>query len=557
MTAIREDDLVLHRFYRVAQERPDEIYLTQPLGGGHVEHFSFARALDEARRVATYLRSLNLPPRSHVAIASKNCAWFFLADLAIWMAGHVSVALYPTLDAATTRYVLEHAEAKVLFVGKLDGWDELRKGIPDGLPCVALPLAPETGFQAWATILQRFEPIPDLPRRRPDEWSFIFYTSGTTGRPKGVIHTFETMSVPTLGIIALLDVRATDRYLSYLPLAHAMERWLGECCSMAAGYRVFFAESVATFVEDVKRARPTLFVSVPRLWLKFQQGVHAKLPPARLRRMLRIPVLSGMVRRKVLENLGLDQVRVAGCGSAPLPDGLRTWYRELGLELLDGYGMTENFSWSHLTRPGQARRGFIGPPDPGVECRIGDGGEILVKSPANMVGYFKDPALTQESFTDDGFLRTGDQGVVEDGQLAITGRVKELFKTTKGKYVAPAPIEGQLNGQGAVELCCVAGAGREAPHAVVQLSEAVAPRTADPAVRAAVAAELDALLERVNAHLSTYERLAFVAVAKDRWSIDDGSLTPTLKIRRATIEKRYAPALDAWYASGRKVIWEA
>lgn len=556
MNGIREDDLVLHRFYRVAQERPDAVFLTQPVGGGRVEDFSFARVLDEARRVAAYLRSLDLPPGSHVAIASKNCAWFFVADLAIWMAGHVSVALYPTLDAPTARYILEHAEAKLLFVGKLDGWDELAKGVPDGLPCVALPLAPETRLPRWKTVLEQFAPIPDLPRRRPDEWAAIFYTSGTTGRPKGVVHTFETMSIPTHGLIALLDVRATDRYLSYLPLAHVMERWLGECIPLVTGTHVFFAESVETFVDDLKRARPTLFVSVPRLWLKFQQGVHAKLPPAKLHRFLRIPVLSGIVRRKVLENLGLDQVRVAGCGSAPLPDALRAWYAALGLELLDGYGMTENFSWSHLTRPGQARRGFIGPPHPGVEHRIGDGGEVLVKSPADMVGYYKDPALTREAFTDDGFLRTGDQGAIEDGQLAITGRVKELFKTSKGKYVAPAPIEGQLNGQGAVELSCVGGAGREAAHAIVQLAEHVAPTTGDPAVRAAIVAELEALLERVNAHLSPYERLAFVAVAKDRWSVDDGCLTPTLKIRRTAIEKRYAPALDGWYASGRRVVWE-
>ncbi len=557
MAAFPEQDVVLHRFYDVVRRRPDAVFLTQPLGGGRVDDVSVARVLDEARRVAAYLRALKLPPRSHVAIVSKNCAHFFVTDLAIWMAGHVSVALYPTLDAATVRYILEHSESRLLFVGKLDDWDEIRKGVPEGMPCVALPPAPETSFPRWGSILERFDPIPDLPRRRPDEWSTIFYTSGTTGRPKGVVHTFETMSIATLGMIALLDVRATDRYLSYLPLAHVMERWLGECISLVVGNRVFFAESVDTFVEDLKRARPTLFVSVPRLWLKFQQGVHAKLPPAKLQRMLRIPVLSGIVKRKVLENLGLGEVRLAGCGSAPLPDALRAWYGALGLELLDGYGMTENFAWSHLTRPGHARRGFVGPPYPGVEHRIAENGEVLVKSPADMVGYYKDPDLTRESFTDDGFLRTGDQGVIEAGELAITGRVKELFKTSKGKYVAPAPIEALLNGQGPVELACVEGAAREAAHAVVQLAEHVAPTVGDPAVRASVTAELEALVERVNARLSPYERLAFLAVAKDRWSVDDGCLTPTLKIRRAAIERRHASALDGWYASGRKVIWEA
>jgi long-chain acyl-CoA synthetase len=174
-----------------------------------------------------------------------------------------------------------------------------------------------------------------------------------------------------------------------------------------------------------------------------------------------------------------------------------------------------------------------------------------------MAGYYKDPELTREAFTEDGFLRTGDQGTVVDGRLALTGRVKELFKTTKGKYVAPAPIEALLGGMGPVELCCVAGAGRDAAHAVVQLAEDVAPRAGDPAGRAAIAAELAALLERVNARLSTYERLAFLAVAKDRWTVEEGDLTPTLKVKRAAIERRYAPALDGWYASGQRVIWEA
>jgi long-chain acyl-CoA synthetase len=556
MTAFPEDDVVLHRFYDVARRRPDAVFLTQPLGRGRLDHFSFARVLDEARRVAAYLRSLHLPPRSQIAIASKNCAWFFITDLAIWMAGHVSVALYPTLDADTVRFILEHSEAKLHFVGKLDAWDEMRKGVPRGLPCVAYPLAPDPSLPQWKAILERFEPIPDLPRRRPDDWAVIFYTSGTTGRPKGVVHTFRTMSIPTLGMIALFGVRETERYLSYLPLAHVMERWLGELISMVAGVHVFFAESIETFVDDLKRARPTVFVSVPRLWLKFQQAVLTKVPQRKLERMLRIPVLSAMVKRKVLENLGLDQVRVAGCGSAPLPPAILTWYGALGLEILDGYGMTENFAWSHLTRPGHARPGVIGPPYDGVECRIGDGGEVLVKSPGTMLGYFKDPDLTRESFTEDGFLRTGDQGVIEDGSLAITGRVKEIFKTTKGKYVAPAPIEGLLNGQGPVELACVEGEGRHAPHAVVQLSEQVVATINDPAVRAAVNEDLEARLDGVNTRLSIYERLAFVAVAKDRWTIGDGLLTPTLKIRRAAIRKRYAPALDGWYASGRKVIWE-
>lgn len=553
---VREEDVVLHRFYRVARERPDAVYLTQPLGAGRVDHFSFARALDEARRVAAYLRSLDLPPRSHIAIASKNCAHFFLSDLAIWMAGHVPVALYPTQDAATVRYILDHSESRLLFVGKLDAWDELRRGVPEGLPCVAYPLAPETDYPPWSAILERYAPIPDEPRRRPDDWAYVFYTSGTTGRPKGVIHSFASISASTRALVELLNVREDDRYLSYLPLAHVMERWAGECVSLYTGAHVYFAERLDTFLEDLRRARPTLFLSVPRLWLKFQQGVHAKIPQRRLDRLLKLPVVSRIVKRKILEGLGLDQVRFAGCGSAPVPPAILAWYRALGLELLEGYGLTENCAYSHVTRPGHARPGFIGEPYEGVECRLAEDGEVLVKSPGNMVGYFKDPELTRESFTADGFLRTGDQGVVVEGQLRLTGRMKELFKTSKGKYVAPAHVEGLLNGDERVELSCVAGSGQPAAHAVIQLAEHVWPGVGDPAVRAGTTQALEALLEQVNRQLSDYERLAFLAVARDRWTVEDGLLTPTLKLKRAAIERRYAPALERWYASGRRVIWE-
>jgi long-chain acyl-CoA synthetase len=553
---VGEDDNVLHAFYRVVRERRGETYLTQPLGGGRVEDFSFERTLDQAKRMAAHLRSLGLPSGSRIAIVSKNCAHFFLADLAIWMAGHVSVPIFPTSGAAAVRYVLEHSDSRLLFVGKLDDWPEIARGVPDGLPCVTFPLAPPSDLPRWDDLVARHPPIADEPRRQPDDWATIVYTSGSTGQPKGAVHTFASISAGANGVVRLFGFRGDDRALSYLPVAHIMDRWLSEWPSMACGCRIYFAESLDTFLQDLQRARPTLFVSVPRLWLRFQRGVFAKVPEERLARLLRVPVLSWLVKRKVLKGLGLDQVRIAASGSAPIPPDLLGWYRALGLELLEGYGMTENCGYSHVTRLGTGLPGSVGYPYPGVTCRLGEGGEILVKSPATMAGYFKDPELTRESFTPDGFLRTGDLGVIEgDGRLLITGRVKELFKTSKGKYVAPAPIENLLNRSSVVELSCVAGASQAASHAVVQLAEQLLPRVQDAAVRAQVTSELARLLEQVNREVPAYERLAFIAVAPDRWSIEDGSLTPTLKLKRSVIEARYAPSLPRWYASGQGVIW--
>ena len=547
---------ILDRFFQHAKERPDDIYLTQPIGGGKVDDYSFARVLDESKRMAAYLKSLNLPPQSKIAIATKNCVHFFLSDLAIWMAGHVSVALYPTLTHDTVRYILEHSEAKLLFVGKLDTWPEIQKGVPEGLACVAYPLAPPTSLPKWDDLIKQHEPIADPPRRAADDHALIIYTSGSTGRPKGVLHSFRTISAPTENLVKLLDVTKNDRMLSYLPLAHAMDRWLSECVSMWTGLHVYFAEALDTFVEDLKRARPTLFISVPRLWLKFQLGVFSKMPEKKLNRLLKIPILSGIVKKKILRNLGLADVRFAGSGSAPIPAELIGWYRNLGLELLEGYGMSENFNYSHLTMPGKGRAGYIGHAQPGVECKLSEQGEILIKSPGTMLGYYKEPELTKECFTPDGFLKTGDRGEVDDnGRLKITGRVKELFKTSKGKYVAPAPIENMLNADGHLELSIVAGNAMPATHAVLQLAEHLLPKIDDPSVRSEIERSLEKLLDSVNAQLPDYERLDFVVVTKDRWTPESGDLTPTMKIKRSVLEAKYQANWESWHATKKKVIW--
>ncbi len=558
MIKVAPEDMLPQRFYRHAQARPDAVYLTQPMGGGVVQTFTFGRVMDEAKRVATYLNSLNLPPQSNIGILTKNCAWFFITDLAIWMAGHVSVALYPTLTADTVRYILEHSESKLLFVGKIDGFGAMKEGIPSGLPTVTYPLCAKgaTGT-AWDTIIKDNKPLSDTPPRKPEDMSLIVYTSGSTGKPKGVVHTFQSISVPTEGLVGALKITQEDRALSYLPLAHTMDRWLSECVSMWVASQVFFAESLETFVADLQRARPTIFVSVPRLWLKFQLGVLSKMPQKKLDLLLKIPVVSGIVKNKILTQLGLNTVRFAGSGSAPIPAPLIQWYRDLGLELLEGYGMSENFNYSHMTKPGTGRPGYIGQVHPGVECRLSPEGEIQVKSPGMMTGYYRLPDATKETFTDDGWLRTGDRGEVDpEGRLKITGRVKELFKTSKGKYVAPAPIENAINSDNHVELCVVAGNAMQATHAVVQLAENLLPKVKDQAGKDEVTKALEALLAQVNSTLPDFERLDFIAVAKDRWSGETGELTPTMKIKRSVLEAKYQPQWEGWYASRAKVIWE-
>ena len=553
--------LILDYVYDHEAARPDEVLLVQPVGGGQVLEYTWRQMLDEARRMAAHLKSLDFEPGARIAILSKNCAHFFMAELAVWMAGGTSVAIFPTESATNVRYVLEHSEARLLFVGKLDTWEQQALALPDGLPCIALPLAPRTGFETWGAIAARTEPMGGRPSRAADDLAMLLYTSGSTGQPKGVMQNFRNITRTAELRLSDAHTRLPDdvepRVLSYLPLAHVYERAVVECCMLVEGRgRVFFTESLATFADDIKRARPTKFVSVPRLWLKFQQGVLLTIPAHKLDAVLDDPAIASEVRRKVLAGLGLDEVRVAASGSAPIPGELLNWYRRLGLNLLEGYGMTEDFGYSHRTTGEANLLGHVGVPFPEVQVRIADDGEVLIKSPGQLVGYYKRPDLDAASFTEDGFFRTGDLGVQRaDGQLRITGRVKELFKTARGKYVAPAPIENRLNAHPMVELAMVSGVGQPAPYAIVVLAESLRPQLGDPAVRASVDAELGKLLNDVNESLAAFERLHVLVVAREPWSIENGCLTPTMKLKRSHIEAALAAQVEVWYAENRAVVW--
>ncbi len=554
---VQAQKLLLDAAYEWEANHPNRPYMYQPDGKGNVIEYTWGETLDQARRMAAYLRSLDLPENSHIALISKNCAHFIICDLAIWMAGHATIALYPTLNADTVAYILDHSDSRLVFIGKLDDWDEIRGGIPADMPGIELPLSPDTGYEAWDDIISRHEPIADNPSPPAEQLAMMVYTSGSTGRPKGVMHSFGSASVPAQHLIQEQDISADDRVLSYLPLAHVMERATVECASFYSGSQIYFADSLDTFVEDLRRARPTLFISVPRLWLKFQQGVFQKFPAQKLDRLLRIPIVNGIVRKKILEGLALDKVRLAGSGSAPLPAELIDWYERLGIKILEGYGMSEDFAYSHMSTPDRRRSGYVGVTPAGVETRISESGEVLVKSPGNMVGYYKQPEMTAECYTEDGYFKTGDRGEYSaDGLLKITGRVKELFKTSKGKYVAPVPIENLLNSDSYVELACVSGLGRPACYAVLQLGEEWRAKTDDASARGDISRHLENLLDDVNSQVEGYEQLQFLVVARDQWDINNNFLTPTLKIKRDVIEAAYEPFLDDWYASGQKVIWQ-
>lgn len=561
MSSSANHPTLVHALLHWAETTPDKVYLTQP-DKGQVETLTWAQCADQVRRMATYLSSLDLPKGSSIGLLGRNSAHWILADLAIWLSGHVTVPLYPTLNGETAEFILQHSETRLLIIGKMDGiadgWRSIAPVIPEDMPLISLPKSPRNDVLQWTDIVANTEPDMNLPLPRPEQLATIVYTSGSTGQPKGVMHSFGGIVSVAAGLRDIYKVNNQDRMLSYLPLAHVAERAVLETSSLYFGFSVFFSEGLETFQQDLQRAQPTIFFSVPRLWTKFYLGVNEKLPLEKQQKLFRIPILSGIIKRKILKQLGLDKCRMAVTASAPLPPNIIQWYRDLGLELLDVYGMSENFGYSHGSRPGQVRVGYVGHCNPGVHCRIAANGEIEVKSPGQMMGYYKNPEKTAEDMTLDGYLKTGDRGEIDgQGRLKITGRVKELFKTSKGKYVAPMPIEQKLSRHPKVEVICVTGPSQPQPFALLMLSiDAMKELEEGRLSRDQLTQDFQSLLNEVNETLEDHEQMDYVVVVKDQWTMDNGYLTPTMKIKRNIIEDRYLPQADHWITLRQHVVWE-
>ncbi|UAK70270.1 AMP-binding protein [Aeromonas enteropelogenes] len=542
--------LPLEMLYHWERQCPDRIYLRQTINREYVD-FTWGEVAEEARRMVTALRHLGLVAGDKVALLSKNCAQWFIADLAMQMGQYVSVPIYPTANVDTIEYVLRHSEAKAIFVGKLDDWKRQEAGVPADLLRIAFPYDTMPASHQWDDLLEAHEPIPDSPVQAPDSLLSLVYTSGSTGKPKGAMLSVERYAWSCEKLVETVGLTQADRGFSYLPLAHITERVYIYGGSLFGGATIAFPESLDTFIEDVKRCRPTVFISVPRLWAMFRIKILEKLPQKKLDLLLKIPLVSSLIKSKLQKGLGLDQARVLGCGSAPVSPALLEWYLSIGLNVTEAWGMTENHAYSTINYPFRADKiGTVGKAGLGVTIKISDEGEILCRCEGMMLGYYKDPEHSAEAIDADGWLHTGDMGKLDrEGYLTITGRMKDVFKTAKGKYVAPVPIEGLLGQESIIEQLCVIGYGMPQPIALVQLAE-----SAMKGDRGAVEAQLEAARNRVNDQLEAHAKLRGILVVKTPWNIENGVLTPTMKIRRHLLEQKYADIGEQW--PSRSIVWE-
>ena len=536
-----------------ANERPDDVYLKQIINRQFV-NYTYASVADKAQRLVTAFQKLGIQPGERIALISKNCAEWFICDLAMMLGGYVSVPIFPTAGTDTIAHCIDHSDAALIIIGKLDSPTAVNDVITSHatIPTIALsyPGTPTCQYQ-FDDLIEQHSPTTECRTHHDTDLMSIVYTSGTSGMPKGSMLTYGAFVWSSQKIIEHIGLKSNERLFSYLPLAHITERVYIFGSSIMSGLQVAFPESLDTFIDDVKMHRPTIFVSVPRLWTLFQQRIQDKLPQAKLNILLKIPFISTLIKRKLAQGLGLDQARVLGCGSAPVSAGLLSWYESIGLNITEAWGMTESFAYSTLNHPYRSDKiGTVGSAGPGIELKIAADKEILVRSKGLFSGYYNNPQATQESFDNNGWLYTGDIGNLDnDGYLTIQGRKKDTFKTAKGKFVSPVPIEKRLMDLGHFEMVCLIGSGMAAPillaiaHHYTEFDQSRYDK------------KLQTIIQTINTELESHQKIKGVLMIKEPWSIENGILTPTLKIKRHILEQQYATLDDDWN-DGQLIKWQ-
>ncbi|WP_374972350.1 AMP-binding protein [Spongiibacter marinus] len=527
---MREQLTPLQMFYHWESKSPDATWLHSPENRSW-NTLSWKQAGEMVRRIANGITAMDLPAGSKIAILSKNSAYWYICDLAIMMSGHISVPAFTTMDNTGTSNLLKDSETRVMFVGPSENWQSVKNIVPEDIKLISLPGA-ELGH-AWASfdqLLEQHPPLEGNPTPKPEELCTIIYTSGTTGMPKGVMHSHSSLAGAGQCMISTYRTGNEDRFISFLPLSHIFERAV-LMQSLACGGQVFFNESLETFTEDMQYCKPTWFCAAPRIWQKFQQAVAAKLGEDKIAAMLQDPTSKLQLTQLVQASLGLDKARILITGGGQTPKMLYDWYEQFDMPLCDIYGMTEaapatsNVPWCR-------KKGTVGKPVPGAEVKISDQGEILTRTPCMTSGYYNNPGKSAEDLAG-GWMHTGDQGEIDqEGFLKVTGRIKEIFKTAKGKYVAPSKIENKIAPPPFVENLCLVGAGLPATVLIVNLSEA---STDNDEIESTLKNYMDA----INQQLEKHEKMSHIIVTRAPWTIQNGLLTHTTKIKRAAIEAKY------------------
>ena len=548
------------KFYKWEKEFKDKPFLRQPFGDKW-EEYTWGEVGQMARKLASGLKSLGLRERAHIGLISKNCREWIIADLAIMIAGYVSVPFFPSLKGKELAYVIDFGDVDALFVGKIETWDEIKNDLPKDIPLITFPtykgFSNITKGHQWFDFINKFEPLmePNVPKLS-DLWTIIF-TSGTTGNPKGVMLSYlanDMTKVITEDSNPLkINFSGDNDFISFLPLNHIAERVVVESTCFRFGGTISFVESLETFSKNLQDVQPHVFFAAPRVWTKFQLGILSKFSQKKLDTFLKIPIISGIIKGKLKKALGLSRARATVSGAAPIQVTQIEWFRKIGVYITNGYGMTENCAiCTQVDGRDFGKMDSVGKPQSRVEVKIDNSnGEILMRGPFLMDGYYKRKELTDQTLRG-GWLHTGDKGFIDkDSYLHITGRVVDSFKTSKGKYIEPLTLEYYFGDIKELEEVCVAGLGMSQPLCLGQLSDIGREMPKEELTNM-----LTEKFNEINRDLENYKKMSTLIIVKDKWTEENNAIGPTLKIKRGTIDKMYSSNYESWEEDKSNVIWE-
>lgn len=548
---------------------------------------TWSQMVDAISRWQAALASEGLPPGARVAIMLKNSPDWIAFDQAALGLGLVTVPLYTADRPDNVAYVLRDSGASLLLVDSAERWQAIRAGAAD-LPQLRRVIAvkPPADAEERLRALDAWLPAAagEFRHRNPDgdALASIIYTSGTTGQPKGVMLTHRNMLHNCHGVLHSFDIYQDDRLLSFLPLSHTFERTAGYYLAVMAGATVVFARSFQQLQEDLALAQPTILMSVPRIYERVYAALRDKLahqPVARRLFELTVavgysrfehrqgrgpwrpahllwPLLKRLVADRITARLG-GRIRIAVSGGAALPPPVARVFIGLGLTLLQGYGLTETSPVISVNRPQDNLPASVGTPLQGVEIRVADSGELQVRGASVMLGYWNDPAATRAVLAEDGWLGTGDVVRVDaDGHIFITGRIKDIIVLSNGEKISPADMESALLEDPLFEQVMVVGEGRPYLALLAVVTEA---RWAEaghdiagswPAVLQLPQARSFALrraAQRIR-HFPGYARLHRIALTEEAWTLENGLLTPTLKLKRGQVLESMRREVEEMYA---------
>ncbi len=584
-------DTIPNRLLQRAEKSPnDPAYYVRD--SGNWKPTNWGTYADHVTQAGRALIALGLEPGQTVCILGFNRPEWAIMDIAGMGAGGAPAGIYTTCSPVEVRYIVDHAEAPIILVENEDQWRKVqaeRNNMPHlkhvvtmkGCPAIADDMVMTwEEFMAKGDGVEKQAYVDRVNSLDPNALATLIYTSGTTGPPKGVMLSNKNLAWTANVAIQITSVDAADCMLSYLPLSHIAEQMFTLHLPITTGARVYFAESIEAVPENLKEVQPTVFFGVPRIWEKFHAGVAAKLKnatgvKAKLvqwamkvgweanrtpdgHKGLQYKLADKLIFSKLKPAIGMGNARVCVSGAAPIAREVLEFFARLDLVVLEVYGQSEDTGPTSFNTPTRYRYGSVGPAIPGVEVKIADDDEIMVKGPNVFMGYYKDPEVTAETLSD-GWLHSGDLGAFDDdGFLSITGRKKDIIITAGGKNITPKNLEGSMKNHPLIDEAVVIGDRRKFLSALITIDAEAGPAWAtangeDPNAlysSAKLRASIQTHIDEMNEHYARVEQIKKFTILRRNFSIEDGELTPTLKVKRAKVSDHFAEDIEAMYTEG-------